>query len=77
MEVVRQHFEQQSGEPRPAEYSVGRTRGGYRVEVQFLHPDDSGQLVPYAGGDCSVRVSRDGQVLEVVSGIGTASAADL
>jgi hypothetical protein len=36
--------------------------------VQFLHEDDQGQMVPYIGGTCTVRISRDGQVLESVSG---------
>jgi hypothetical protein len=68
IEIVRQHFDQQAGTPRPAEYRVERARGGYLVLVQFLHEDDQGQMVPYAGGTCSARISRDGQVLEVVSG---------
>lgn len=74
-EIVRQHLEQQTGESRPAEYRVERSRGGYRVLVQFLHQDDSGQMVPYEGGACTARVSRDGRLLEVVSGLAAANAA--
>jgi hypothetical protein len=66
--IVRQHVEQQTGVPRPAEYQVERHRGGYRVLIQFLHEDDQGRLVPYEGGTSTARVSRDGQVLEMVSG---------
>lgn len=66
-QIVRQHLEQQAGAARPAEYQVQRLRSGYQVRVQFLHEDEQGQLVPYAGGTCLVRVSRDGQVREVVN----------
>jgi len=67
-QIVRQYLEQQAGASRPAEYRVERGRGGFRVLVQFLHEDDQGQMVPYIGGTCIVRISRDGQVLESVSG---------
>jgi hypothetical protein len=67
-DIVRQHLEQQAGGPRPAEYRVERSRDGYRVLVEFLHQDDRGEMVPYAGGTCTARVSRDGRVQEVVSG---------
>jgi hypothetical protein len=69
IEIVRQHLEQQADMPRPAEYRVERARDGYLVLVQFLHEDEQGQMVPYEGGTCSVRLSREGQVREVVSGI--------
>ncbi len=67
-EIVQQHIDRQVGTPRPARYQVERFRSGYRVLVEFLHEDDLGQLVPYEGGTSTARVSRDGQVLEVVSG---------
>ncbi len=67
-EIVQQHIDHQVGTPRPARYQVERSRSGYRVLVEFLHEDDQGQLVPYEGGTSTARVSRDGQVLEVVSG---------
>jgi hypothetical protein len=68
IEIVRQYLEQQAGVPRPAEYRVERARDGYLVLVQFLHEDEQGQMVPYQGGTCSVRLSREGQIREVVSG---------
>lgn len=68
IDIVRQHFEQQAGTSRPAEYRVERTRDGYLVQVQFLHEDEQGQLVPYEGGSCTVRLSREGQLREVVTG---------
>ena len=75
-EIVRRYLEQQAGEQRLAEYSVERARGGYRVLVQFLHEDAQGQMVPYPGGTCSARISRDGRVLEVVSGFATTNVAN-
>ncbi len=76
-DIVRQHIEQQAGGPRPAECTVERSRGGYRVLIQFLHQDDQGQMVPYEGGTSTARVSRDGQVIEVVSGFVSPEPADL
>jgi hypothetical protein len=76
-EIVRQHFEQQAGGPRPAQFSVERSRGGYRVLIQFLHQDDQGQMVPYEGGTSTARVSREGEVIEVVSGFVSPDLADL
>ncbi len=67
-DIVQQHIDRQAGTPRMARYQVERSRNGYRVLVEYLHEDDQGQLAPYEGGTSTVRVSRDGQVLEVVSG---------
>ena len=71
---VAQHITQQMGEQRPAQYSVERARGGYRITVQFLHPDEQGQMVPDQGGICTVRLTRRGEVVELISGTQTAAA---
>ena len=74
IQQVEQHITQQMGSERPADYSVERTRGGYRVVVQFLHQDEQGQMVPDEGGICTVRLSRRGEILELISGTQTAAA---
>lgn len=66
---VRQHLEQQAGQERPAEYVVERTEDGYRVFVQYLQLDEQGQPISKAGGNSTVRLARDGQVLEMISGM--------
>lgn len=71
--IVRQHIDQQSAEPRQATYTVERMRGGYRVLVQFLQADESGQLVASEGDQCTVRLSRQGEIREMVSGAQTNS----
>ena len=76
-EVIRQHVEQQTGSPRPAEYQVERYRGGYRVLIQYLHEDEQGQMVPYEGGASTARISRDGKVLEMVSGFASPDVVDV
>ena len=63
---VRQHLEQQAGQGRPAEYTVERTEGGYRIFVQYLQLDEQGRPTSYAGGS-TVSLSRDGQVLEMIN----------
>jgi len=70
--VVRQHLEQKSSEPRQANYRVERARRGFRVFVNMLAKDESGQMVPYEGGDMTVRIDREGRVLEAVNGMFTA-----
>lgn len=67
-DIVQQHIDHQAGAPRPARHQVERSRNGYRVLVEYLHQDGLGEWVPYEGGTSTVRVSREGQVLEVVSG---------
>jgi hypothetical protein len=66
--MVRQHLEEQAGEPRPANYAVERVAGEFHVLVDYLHQDATGQWVPYEGGNTTVRVSRRGQILEILSG---------
>jgi hypothetical protein len=66
---VRQHLEQQAGQERPAEYGVERTKDGYRVFVQYVQLDEQGQPTDETAGSSSVRLSRRGQVLEVISGM--------
>jgi hypothetical protein len=66
---VRQHLEQQAGQQRPAEYGVERTEDGYRVFVQYFQHDGEGQPTGDAGGNSTVRLSRNGQVLEMISGM--------
>ncbi len=68
MEQVRQFIEQQAGEPRPAEYDVERTRHGFRVVVRYLGLDEEGQPTGERTGTSTVRLSRDGKVLEMISG---------
>ena len=67
--IVRQHIDAQSPEPRQANYTVQRSRSGYRVLVQFLQADESGQLIAAEGSQCTVRLSRQGTIMEMVSGI--------
>lgn len=67
-ELVRQHIEQQAGEARPAQYTVERIRGAYRVSVQFLQANEQGEYAPIEGSVSTVRLSRQGQVLEFISG---------
>lgn len=74
--IVQEHLQQLGGGDRPAEYEVLRSRGGFLVRVQFLHEDDQGQLVPFEGGTSTVRVSREGQVVEVFSGLEPADVVD-
>jgi hypothetical protein len=71
--TVRQHMEEQAGQPRPAEYTVDRAAGGFNVLVKFLHQNDEGQLVPYEGGNSTVRLSRRGEILEIANGVDSAS----
>ncbi len=68
-EQVRRHIEEQVGETRAAEYDVERTRFGFRVFVRYHHLDDEGQPTGDFLGSSTARLSRDGQVLEMVSGM--------
>ncbi len=65
---VKTHVEQQTGELRPAVYTVQPGRGVYRVTVQYVREDEQGQVVADAGGISTALVSRDGKLLEFVSG---------
>jgi hypothetical protein len=65
---VRRHLEQQTGQQRPAEYDVEQTKNGYRVFVQYLQLDEQGQPTGKAGGSSTVRLSRNGKVLEMING---------
>jgi hypothetical protein len=65
---VRQHLEQQAGQQRPAEYEVERTKNGYRIFVRYLQLDEQGQPTSNLGGSSTVRLSRNGKVLEMVNG---------
>lgn len=68
IERVRQHIEAQTGEPRPARYTVEPDRGGYRVGVQFVQEDDQGQVVAEIGTPSTARVSRRGEIVEFING---------
>lgn len=67
-ELVRKRIERQCGQERPAEYTVERSGDGYRVHVDYVHLDERGQPVGYTGAS-SVRLSQDGNVQEVISGV--------
>ena len=67
-EQVRLHIEQQTGQQRPAEYDVERTRDGFRVFVHYLHLDDEGEPTGETFGASTVRLSPDGRVREMTSG---------
>lgn len=67
IEKVRQHLEELAGEERPAEYTVERVQGGYRVVARYLQVDDQGQATGESTGTSTVLLSRKGQILEVVS----------
>jgi hypothetical protein len=69
VQQVRQHLEQQTGQERPAEYEVERAKYGFRVFVQYLQLDDQGRPTSNAGGHSTVRLSRDGKVTEMISGM--------
>jgi hypothetical protein len=64
---VQRHIERQTGETRPARYTVQSTRGAYRVSVQFVQQDDQGQIVSDADGFSTVVVSPQGQILESIN----------
>ena len=66
---VRQYLEQQAGQERPAEYTVERTADGFRIFVQYLQLDEQGQPTSDAGGHSTVRISNDGQVLEIINDV--------
>ena len=67
VERVRQHLEQLAGEERPAEYTVERVKGGYRVGARYLQIDEQGQPTGENVGASTVLLSRKGQILEMVS----------
>lgn len=64
--LVRQHLERQTGEQRPAQYNVARTERGYRVQVDYLQLDGQGQAIANTGGS-TLRLGRDGRVLEMIN----------
>lgn len=66
---VRQHLEELAGQERPAEYGVERTEDGYRITVEYVQLDEQGQPTGDASGSSTVRLSDDGQVLEMISGM--------
>lgn len=67
IDAVDRHITGQTGEARPAQYTVERVRGGYLVNVRFLQQDEAGMFLP-AEGHATVRLSRQGEVVEFVSG---------
>ena len=67
-EQVCRHLEKRTGQERPAEYTVERTEDGYRVLVDYIQLDEDGQPTSELSGTSTVRLSTDGQVLEMVSG---------
>ena len=67
VEKVRQHLEELAGEERPAEFTVARVQGGYRVVARYLQLDDQGQPTGESTGTSTLRLSRKGQILEMVS----------
>ncbi|TWT56349.1 DUF1353 domain-containing protein [Allorhodopirellula solitaria] len=67
---VRNHVEQQAGELRPAVYTVQPGRNSYRVEVQYVHEDEQGQVVADPGCKSTAIVSSEGKLVEFVSGNG-------
>jgi hypothetical protein len=67
-ETARQHLEQGAGQPLSADFKVRRSRDGFRVFVQYLQYDEQGLASPVPGAHCLVRLSGDGQVLEVICG---------
>ncbi|WP_425617442.1 DUF1353 domain-containing protein [Anatilimnocola sp. NA78] len=64
--IVREHLQSQTGEHRPAEFNVQRTERGYRVQVQYVQLDEQGQAAAYTGSS-TMRLSRDGRVMEMIS----------
>lgn len=67
-EQVRRHIEQQVGEDRPAAYDVERTRSGFRVFIEYHQLDAEGRPTGESLGNSTVRLSKEGRVLEMVSG---------
>ncbi|TWU55823.1 DUF1353 domain-containing protein [Rubripirellula reticaptiva] len=65
---VREHVEQQTGELRPAVYTVEPGRDAYRVSVQYVHEDEQGQVVADEGGLSTALVSGEGKLIEFVNG---------
>ncbi|MGB7324608.1 MAG: DUF1353 domain-containing protein [Rubripirellula sp.] len=65
---VREHVEQQSGELRPAVYTVQTGRDAYHVSVQYVHEDEQGQVVADEGGISTAIVSGEGKLVEFISG---------
>ncbi|MDZ7616144.1 MAG: DUF1353 domain-containing protein [Patescibacteria group bacterium] len=68
VERVREHIEKNAGEQRPAEYEVERTRDGYRVTVEYQQLDENGQPTGETNGASTIRISRSGQLREMISG---------
>jgi hypothetical protein len=64
--LVKQHWERQTGEQRPAQYNVARTERGYSVQVEYLQLDGQGQAIANTGGS-TLRLSRDGRVMEMIN----------
>ncbi|QDT11911.1 DUF1353 domain-containing protein [Planctomycetes bacterium K23_9] len=65
--IVQSHVTSQTGEERPATYAVTPQRGGFRVDVQFVHETAEGQAAPDTGGKSVAFVSVNGQLIEFVS----------
>ncbi|MGB7344641.1 MAG: DUF1353 domain-containing protein [Pirellulaceae bacterium] len=65
---VREHVERQTGELRPAVYTVQPGRRAYHVSVQYVHEDEQGQVVVDPGGISTALVSGEGKLIEFVSG---------
>ncbi|NNE00464.1 MAG: DUF1353 domain-containing protein [Pirellulaceae bacterium] len=65
--IVQSHIVSQTGQERPAAYSVTPQRGGYRVDVQFVHENADGQAAADPGGRSVAFVSGRGQLIEFVS----------
>ncbi len=68
VQQVREHIEKHAGEQRPAEYEVERTRDGYRVFVQYQQFDENGQPTGETTANSTIRISRGGQLREMISG---------
>lgn len=67
VEIAKNYVDDQTGEERPALYTVDLAEGAYRVVVHYLHEDESGN--PQRDGTCSTLfISQSGQMLEVFSG---------
>ena len=62
--VVRNHIVSQAGEERPATYTVTAQRGGYRVDVQFVHEETDGQVAADLGGNSVAFVTGNGQLVQ-------------
>ena len=66
--TVQSHIRNETGQDRPAEYSVERDGKGVHVFVEYLEVDEQGQPTGNVTGHSTVRLGPTGDVAEMISG---------